>query len=139
EAHLRGAREEVIASVSVDLDPISCYYRIHALGADPPELADLILRRAVPRYLEILARHGVRATFFVVASDLASPAGRPPVREIAAAGHQVANHNVTHPYDMARLRRARVRDEIPRAHHPSGAAPGPPGGGVRAPRDHDAP
>jgi hypothetical protein len=123
----------VIASVSVDLDPISCYYRIHALGVDPPELRDLILRRAVPRYLEILARHGVRATFFVVASDLASPAGRARVKEIAAAGHEVANHSNTHPYDMARLPRARVRDEIRRAHEEIGATTGVPVVGFRAP------
>ena len=123
----------MIASVSVDLDPISCYYRIHALGAAPPELGDLILRRAVPRYLEMFARHGVRATFFVVASDLASPAGRARVKEIAAAGHEVANHSVTHPYDMARLPRARVRDEIRRAHDDIGAAAGTSVVGFRAP------
>jgi peptidoglycan-N-acetylglucosamine deacetylase len=76
----------------------------------------------VPRYLEIFARHDVRATFFVVAGDLAGGhaqalAARALVREIASAGHEIGNHSLSHPYDLARLPRARVADEIRRADH----------------------
>jgi peptidoglycan-N-acetylglucosamine deacetylase len=123
----------MLASVSVDLDPIGCYYRIHALGAAPPDLSDVILRRALPRYLEILSRHQVRATFFVVASDLQTTAGRALVRDIAAAGHEVGNHSYSHPYDMARLPRARVREEIRRAHDDIEAVTGRKVDGFRAP------
>ena len=41
-----------LASVSVDLDPIACYYRIHGLGPAPEELAATVYKRAVPRLLE---------------------------------------------------------------------------------------
>jgi len=123
----------MLASVSVDLDPIGCYYRIHALGAAPAELSDIVLRRSLPRYLEILQRHRVRATFFVVASDLATAAGRALVRDIAAAGHEVGNHSYSHPYEMATLPRARVREEIRRAHEDIGAATGRKVVGFRAP------
>jgi hypothetical protein len=70
----------------------------------------------VPRYLELFARHDVRATFFVVGADLASQAARALVRDIVAAGHEVGNHSHTHPYDLARLPAARVAEEIRRAH-----------------------
>ncbi len=127
-----------VASVSVDLDPIDCYYRIHALGAPPAELGDVILRRSVPRYLEVFARHGVRATFFVVGSDLAgagatAEAARALVREIVAAGPEVGNHSFSHPYEMARLDADRVRDEVGRAHEEIAAAAGIAPVGFRAP------
>jgi hypothetical protein len=122
-----------LCSVSVDLDPIACYYRIHALGAHPPELGDLILRRSVPRFLETFARHGVRGTFFLVGSDLESPSARALAREIAQAGHELANHSYTHPYELARLPRARVSEEIGRAHGAIGDAAGRAPLGFRAP------
>jgi peptidoglycan-N-acetylglucosamine deacetylase len=125
-------------SVSVDLDPIACYYRIHALGTWPVALTDVILRRTVPRYLEIFARHKVQATFFVVGSDLAAPgpaaqAAKRLVRDMVAAGHEVANHSFTHPYDMARLGRARVAEEITRSHEEIASAAGAAPIGFRAP------
>jgi peptidoglycan/xylan/chitin deacetylase (PgdA/CDA1 family) len=48
-----------------------------------------------PRILELLAAHGVRATFFVIGKNAASHPGL--VRAIAAAGHEVAHHTHTHP------------------------------------------
>ena len=48
-----------------------------------------------PRILELLAAHGARATFFVIGEK----AARHPalIREITAAGHEVAHHTHTHP------------------------------------------
>jgi hypothetical protein len=128
-----GASAARICSVSVDLDPIACYYTIHALGPHPAELADVVMRRSVPRFLELFARHEVRATFFVVGADLASQAVRRLVREIAAAGHEVGNHSFNHPYDLARLPRERVAEEIERAHEQIAAASGGAPIGFRAP------
>lgn len=108
-----------VASVSIDLDPVCCYYAIHGLGAPPPGLADVVLRRAVPRFLEILDRHGIHGTFFVVGSDIAagsSEAARRLVRDIHGLGHELGNHTFTHPYDLTRLDRSRLRDEIQRGH-----------------------
>ena len=47
------------------------------------------------RLLEVLARHGVHATFFLIGRYVQQ---RPEIaREIAQAGHVVANHTFTHP------------------------------------------
>ena len=47
------------------------------------------------RLLEVLAKHGVGATFFLIGSYVKQ---RPDiVREIVAAGHVVGNHTFTHP------------------------------------------
>jgi peptidoglycan-N-acetylglucosamine deacetylase len=48
-----------------------------------------------PRILELLARHGARATFFVIGEKVvAHPA---LVRAMVEAGHEVAHHTQTHP------------------------------------------
>src|SRR5215469_614367 len=47
------------------------------------------------RLLEVLARHGVHATFFMIGRYVRA---RPDiVREVVKAGHVVGNHTFTHP------------------------------------------
>lgn len=121
-------------SVSVDLDPLSCYYGIHGLGAPPAPLGDVVLRRALPRFAEMFERHGLKATFFVVGSNLErDPAGRALLRDLARAGHELGNHSHTHPYELARLDRARIEDEVGRAHAAIAEAAGEAPVGFRAP------
>lgn len=49
-----------------------------------------------PRLLEILKRNQVKATFFVVGSNLASEDGRQRFRQAFADGHFMANHTYSH-------------------------------------------
>jgi peptidoglycan/xylan/chitin deacetylase (PgdA/CDA1 family) len=124
-----------LCCVSVDLDAIACYYRIHALpGAPPASVRFAILRRCLPRFAELFARHGVRATFFVVGADLGDDAeGRAALAALARNGHELASHTHTHPYDFIRLGAARIADEIDRAHAAIGDCAGTPPVGFRAP------
>jgi len=62
-----------------------------------------------PRLLEVLAGHGVHATFFLLGSRAQSEPGL--VRRIAAAGHLVGNHTWSHP-NLAWSGRARIRAEL---------------------------
>lgn len=51
-------------------------------------------KRGIPRYLGLLARHGVPATFFIPGYDAE---GRPDVvRAIDAAGHEIGAHGYMH-------------------------------------------
>ena len=127
-------------AISIDVDPIGCYYRIHGLGPAPPGLRSAIMHRCVPRFAEALERRGMRGTFFVVASDLDEGAlgdeaavSRDLVRDLAAAGHEIASHSYGHPYDMARLSPADARDEITTAHAVLSDAIAAPVLGFRAP------
>jgi peptidoglycan/xylan/chitin deacetylase (PgdA/CDA1 family) len=64
---------------------------------------------ATPQLLEVLARHGVRATFFAM-GDFART--RPEiVRQVVAAGHVVGNHTMSHPR-LSTQSAARVRQEL---------------------------
>lgn len=49
-----------------------------------------------PRVLEVLARRGVTATFFVLGKHLATPEGRALADRIRDAGHRLGNHSYTH-------------------------------------------
>lgn len=49
---------------------------------------------ATPRFLEILARHGIPATFFQVGTNVLRHPGI--ARDVRAAGHEIGNHSHTH-------------------------------------------
>lgn len=127
--------QNTIACISVDLDALDCYWRIHALPDRPPEeVRHVILRRCLPRFGELFAQAGVKATFFVVGRDLLDdPEGRARLAELAADGHELANHSFTHPYDLVRHAPDAIASEIDRAHDAIGACAGHGPVGFRAP------
>lgn len=49
-----------------------------------------------PKVLDILARHGVRSTFFVVGNRMVEPARRALAERAHAEGHWIGNHSYTH-------------------------------------------
>ena len=124
-----------LVSVSVDLDAVACYHRIHALGDGPSaESRFAILRRALPRLGELFAQHGIAATLFTVGRDLEEDAeGRRILAELAKAGHEIASHSYSHPYDLVRLGREKIADELDRAQAVIAEACGQPPVGFRAP------
>ena len=100
-------------AVSIDLDGIACYYRIHGLGPAPVELEHVILERALPRAAKLFAARGIHVTWFVVGRDadgeLAVPdraaraANAARLGALAAHGDELGNHSYSHPYELARL------------------------------------
>jgi peptidoglycan/xylan/chitin deacetylase (PgdA/CDA1 family) len=65
------------------------------------------------RVLDILARHGVKATFFVIGRN--ARAHESIVRKAFEAGHGIGNHTYTHP-TLTKLSEVKVRDELKRTH-----------------------
>ena len=64
---------------------------------------------ATPQLLEVLSRHGVRATFFLIGNHvLQQPA---LTRAISAAGHVIGNHTMSHPY-LPRLGAASIGRQL---------------------------
>lgn len=102
--------------MSVDLDPIGCYTAIHGLAPPAEALRHVVLERALPRFLDLFARYKVRATFFVVGSDLEVAGNRALLAEAVAAGHELGNHSHTHPYDLARRERAAILQDVRACH-----------------------
>jgi hypothetical protein len=96
------------ATISVDVDPVDFHLAGYGHHGLPPDAA--VYRVAIPRILDILARHAVRATFFVVGRDAEGQSTT--LREVVAAGHEVAAHSMTHPVAFARLPLDRLSHEI---------------------------
>jgi hypothetical protein len=129
--------------VSVDLDGIGCYYRIHGLGPPPAELEHVILERALPRAARLFAARGIHVTWFVVGRDadgeLAVPdraaraANAMRLRALADHGDELGNHSYSHLYELARLAPAEVDAELDGCDRVLRAITGKPPRGFRAP------
>src|SRR5690349_11619067 len=117
-----------LASLSVDLDPLGCYTAIYGLPPPDEALRAVVLRRALPRFLQLFARDRVRAPFFVVGSHVQGEESAAPLRQALAAGHELGNHSYRHPYDLARRPRAAIAKDVGACHEAlrrlqGGAAP----------------
>ena len=73
-----------------------------------------------PRLLDLLARHGAKATFFLVGKRAAKHPGL--VARLAAEGHAIGNHSWDHPA-LSRLPAAAVAEQLRRAAAAIGDAP----------------
>lgn len=106
------AAPDRVASVSLDLDNLWSYLKIHgdAGWADRPTYLDTF----VPYVLELLHRLDLRITFFVVGADAADPRNRAALRAIADAGHELGNHSYEHEPWLHTYTRAQLEDEIRR-------------------------
>jgi len=103
-------------AISIDLDGIACYYRIHGLGPHPPELEHVILERALPRAAALFASRKLHVTWFVIARDIEHAPNAERMKTLATAGDELGNHSYSHPYELARLSAPQVDNEITRAH-----------------------
>jgi peptidoglycan/xylan/chitin deacetylase (PgdA/CDA1 family) len=104
--------------VHVDCDDLWVYRQDYGLAA--VEGAS-IYADALPRLLELLERHGARATLFVVGADLARRRVRQVLREAVERGHAIANHTQDHRGDFGicephqRARQVALADDSIRA------------------------
>jgi peptidoglycan/xylan/chitin deacetylase (PgdA/CDA1 family) len=123
-----------LASVSVDLDSLPLYCRIHGL---PESILDdgarrLIYRTALPRCLELFSNLSIRATLFAVGQDL-DREGRAALQAAHRGGCEVANHSYAHDYALTRQTDASISTDIKRAAEAIEAATGERPAGYRAP------
>ncbi len=102
-----------LVNLSVDLDSLSLYHRIHALEGDPDPRA--IYAVALPRLLDLCARLQIRMTLFVVAADLQFDEAVTALRSAVAAGHEIASHTLRHPYHLRELSESGIAEEIDEA------------------------
>ncbi|RPH44207.1 MAG: polysaccharide deacetylase [Burkholderiales bacterium] len=101
-----------IASVSLDLDNLWSYLKIHG---DPGWVSrPSYLDTFVPYVLDLLERLDLKITFFVVGADAAAPENREALRAIVAAGHEIGNHSYEHEPWLHTYTPQQLSDEIRR-------------------------
>jgi peptidoglycan-N-acetylglucosamine deacetylase len=122
------------AAVSVDLDGLHHYARIHGLKDSLVDAKgrSLHLTVGLPRLLALLKRLDLKATLFVVGEDVAAE-GAEVLREAAQAGHELASQSHTHPYALAQASAEAVEDELAHAEEALASVAGRRPVGFRAP------
>ncbi len=83
-----------IASLSLDLDNKWSYMKTHGdAGWDAyPSYFDVL----VPRVLDLLRKHDLTITFFVVGQDAVIEKNAAALASLSAAGHEIGNHSFKH-------------------------------------------
>lgn len=124
-----------LCAISVDLDSMPHYCRIH--GLDDALLGDaardVVGAVAIPRLLELFDRAGVGATFFVIGADLGQGSLDAALVRAQAAGVELASHSFSHDYRLSRWSRAAIDADLAKAHEAITRVAGRPPKGFRAP------
>ena len=100
------------ASVGVDVDSLHHYYRIH--GLEESRASNAAWDVGVARFLDLFDELGIKATFYCIGEDLDLGDNRKRIREVADLGHEIGNHSLNHRYDLTRLSKDAMFDEVAR-------------------------
>lgn len=102
--------------ISVDCDTIrdylSVYHLNHASAEPGQKTVDAVYQKGIPRFLELFARHGIKATFFIIGKDLENEYHLQIARRIIQEGHEIGNHTFNHPPQFRRFSVSEKRKEI---------------------------
>lgn len=119
------------ATLSLDLDNQWAYMRVHG---DPGwESFPSYLDRVTPRILEILRQRNLHITVFIVGQDAALEKNHAALAQVAAAGHEIANHSFAHRPSLAQWPEAEITSELARAEEAIERATGRRSRGFRGP------
>ena len=99
-----------LASVSLDLDNLWSYLKIH--GDEKWQERPSYLGVFVPHVLSILAELDLEITFFIVGIDATVESDASILRSIADAGHEIGNHSFEHDSWIQQYSRADLEKEI---------------------------
>jgi hypothetical protein len=123
--------DKPLASVSLDLDNLWSYLKIH--GDDGWQSRPSYLDVFVPHALETLDQLGIKITFFIVGLDAAEDRNGRALRAIAEAGHEIGNHSFEHEPWLHLYTPEQVRSELQQADAAIAAATGRKPVGFRGP------
>ncbi len=109
-------------AVSIDVDPIDCYFGIHGLESPPTDLRSVVIDRAIPRFLKLLAELHIPATFFIVGRDLdekiteSANLAEKRLKSALELNHELANHSFWHRYVFSDQPIDMLKEDIVSAH-----------------------
>ena len=89
-------------AITLDVDTTRFYRAIHGLPPLPTSGADVAYDVGLRRFLEVCDACGIKATLFVIGSDIEHPAHAALLTQAHRHGHELANHTYHHRYDLRR-------------------------------------
>jgi hypothetical protein len=96
--------------IHVDLDGLWTLAGCYGFPEGSSYEEDPVFMTGLPRLLNILDELEIRATFFIVGRDTLHPFKSGLIREIHAAGHEIANHSWSHTVNLESMN-PKARDE----------------------------
>jgi peptidoglycan-N-acetylglucosamine deacetylase len=100
-----------LCAVSVDLDEIPNYFKIHGLTA-PEKSRAAVYDVAIERLLGLASAQKIPLTLFAVGADLEREESAHALSDAHQAGHEIANHSLDHRYDLTKLSRTEIAKQI---------------------------
>jgi peptidoglycan-N-acetylglucosamine deacetylase len=100
-----------LAAVSIDLDEIHHYRAIHGLPLTQAG-AHAAYDAALPRAAEWARSHDLPLTLFAVGADLLREENAATIRGLHAKGHEIANHTLSHRYDLTLMPRSGMEEQV---------------------------
>jgi len=104
-----------LCAVTVDLDEIPFYHRIHGLPEPEGPSANAVYDIALDRLGELAKTYKLPLTLFVIGASAERPENATRLRALSEQGHEIGNHTFGHPYDLTRLDPDRMAEEVERA------------------------
>jgi hypothetical protein len=101
-----------LCAVSVDLDEIPNYFQIHGLPVPSGAGSTAVYDLALDRLVTMASDASLPLTLFAIGSDLVRPEAARGLSAARAKGHEIANHSLDHRYDLVRLERAAIREQV---------------------------
>ncbi|NTV24125.1 MAG: polysaccharide deacetylase family protein [Nanoarchaeota archaeon] len=103
-------KEKIGGAVSIDTDSVDMYYK-SIYGKEIRE-NNITYGVLIPRFLEILRRKQIKATFFIIGKHLKNRKNQEILRQVAKEGHELANHTYSHPKNFSSLTKEQKEQEI---------------------------
>ncbi|MEO7109869.1 MAG: polysaccharide deacetylase family protein [Polyangiaceae bacterium] len=100
-----------LCAVSVDLDEIPNYFKIHGLET-PEKSQSAVYDVAIARLMSLASAEKIPLTLFAVGADLVREESARALSDANKAGHEIANHSLDHRYDLTKLSRAEIETQI---------------------------
>jgi len=101
-------------SISIDLDPLKCYYDIHGIEGYDESGIDPIYSTAIERIFTFFDNMGIKPTLFVVGEQLGNDYSVDLLRSAVDKGYEIGNHTYSHRYDFSLLEESQIEEEINR-------------------------
>jgi len=98
-------------SLNIDIDPLLCYFAIHGIKKEVSFEYDPVISFGIVRFLEILEKHSIKATFFVT-SSMVKAKDLEVLRRIKEEGHEIANHSYSHNYSFSLMSEPEILKDL---------------------------
>ncbi|MCX7944710.1 MAG: polysaccharide deacetylase family protein [Deltaproteobacteria bacterium] len=102
--------------ISIDLDPLSCYYDIHGIEIPENKIQNVVYTKALERIYNFFVGINIKPTLFVVGRELNDERTVSSLKDAISMGYEIANHSYSHLYNLSLLPENIIEEEIEGCH-----------------------